>query len=97
MNPNATTAVHHLSELMDNLWKIVAIELIVAAQALDLRLQAMPQAKPGVGTIAAHRFVRQHLPFREVDSPYSEDIEALSEILSTGDLIRDVESGLGGS
>ncbi|UCF60690.1 MAG: aromatic amino acid lyase [Anaerolineaceae bacterium] len=96
INPNATTAVHHLSELMDNLWKIVAIELIVAAQALDLRLLAMPQANSGVGTSAAYKYVRQHLPFREVDSPYSEDIEALSEILRAGDLTREVESALGG-
>ncbi|KPK95515.1 MAG: hypothetical protein AMJ88_00400 [Anaerolineae bacterium SM23_ 63] len=97
INPNATTAVRHLTELMDNLWKIVAIELIVAAQALDLRLRAMPQAKPGVGTNAAHKYIRKYVSFREVDSPYSEDIEALSKIISTGDLIRVVAQALGES
>ncbi len=97
INPNATTAARHLTEMIDILWKIVAIELIVAAQALDLRLQSMPQAKPGVGTNAAHKFIRKHVPFREVDSPYAKEIEALSEIICTGDLIRVVTQSLGGS
>lgn len=97
LNPNATTAARHLTKIINNLWKIVAIELIVAAQALDLRLQTMPQAKPGVGTNAAHKYIRKHVPFREVDSPYSEDIEALSAIICTGDLIRVVARALGRS
>ncbi|HEY42485.1 MAG TPA: aromatic amino acid lyase [Anaerolineae bacterium] len=97
LNPNATTAARHLTEVIDNLWKIIAIELIVAAQALDLRLQSMPQAKPGVGTVAAHKYVRTHVPFRVKDSPFAEDIEALTKIISTGDLIKIVEQSLGGS
>jgi histidine ammonia-lyase len=97
INPNATTAARHLNEMIDNLWKIIAIELIVATQALDLRLQSMPHAKPGVGTNAAYEYIRKLVPFREVDSPYTEDIEALSEILFTGDLIRVVAQSLGGS
>jgi histidine ammonia-lyase len=97
INPNATTATRHLTEIINNLWTIIAIELIVAAQALDLRLQSMPQAKPGVGTNAAHKYVRQHVPFREVDSPYAEDIEMLSKIIRTGDLNRVVTQELGGS
>jgi histidine ammonia-lyase len=97
LNPNATTAARHLTEVIDNLWKIVAIELIVAAQALDLRLQSMPQAKPGVGTVVAHQYIRKFVPFRAIDSPFTEVIEALSKILSTGDLIKIVERALGGS
>jgi histidine ammonia-lyase len=97
LNPNATTAARHLTEVIDNLWKIVAIELIVAAQALDLRLQMMPQAKPGLGTVAAHQYIRKHVTFRAVDSPFTEDIEALTKILCTGDLIKIVEQALGGS
>ena len=97
INPNATTATRHLSEMIDNLWKIVAIELIVAAQALDLRLQSMPKAKPGPGSNAAHKFIRKHVPFREVDSPFTEDIEVLSEMICTGELINAVEQALGRS
>jgi histidine ammonia-lyase len=97
LNPNATTAARHLTEVINNLWKIISIELIVAAQALDLRLQSIPQAKPGVGTAAAHRYVRTHVPFQAKDGPFSEDIEALTKIISTGDLIKIVEEALGGS
>lgn len=96
-NPNSTTAARHLTEMIENLWKIVAIELIVAAQALDLRFKSMPKAKPGVGTNAAYKYIRTHVPFREVDSPYAEDIEAVSRILSTGELISVVAGALGES
>jgi histidine ammonia-lyase len=96
LNPNATTAARHLTEVIDNLWKIVAIELIVAAQALDLRLQSMPQAKPGVGTAAAHQYIRKFVPFRAIDKPFTEVIEALSKILCNGDLIKTVEKAVGG-
>jgi histidine ammonia-lyase len=52
-----------LSEMLDLGARVVAIELVVAAQAVDLR----EKPKLGVGTAATHAFVREHVPF--LDSP----------------------------
>jgi histidine ammonia-lyase len=94
INPNATTAARHLAQVIHNLGKIVAIELIVAAQALELRLRSMPKSKPGVGTDAAFKYIRKLVSFRETDSPYSNDIDRLSKHLSTGEIINHVDDAL---
>ena len=52
-----------LSEMLDLGARVVAIELVVAAQAIDLR----DDPKLGAGAAAAHAFVRARLPF--LDSP----------------------------
>jgi histidine ammonia-lyase len=52
-----------LSEMLDLGARVVAIELVVAAQGVDMR----DSPKLGVGAAAAHAFVRARVPF--LDSP----------------------------
>ena len=52
-----------LSEMLDLGARVVAIELVVAAQAVDLR----DKPRLGAGTGATHAFVRSRVPF--LDSP----------------------------
>ena len=85
-NANATTATRHLTEVISNLSRILAIELIAAAQALDLRLQLIPQAKVGVGTTAVHTWIREYVPFRTEDYPHAADIETVADLVRSGDL-----------
>lgn len=59
--------------------RVVAIELAVAAQAVDIR--AMPQ--PGAGTSAAVATVRRHLPFLGADAT----------VPDLGDLVEAVQRG----
>jgi len=68
-----TIAARKARAVVDNVRRIVAIELLCAAQALDFR-------KPlecGKGTALAHRFIREELgvEFLEEDRSLSEDIE----------------------
>jgi len=81
LNSNATTACRHLRESLENLRRILAIELITAAQALDLRLRMKPNLHPGQGVAAAHRAIRQRVPFLEADAPMSESIETVASLL----------------
>ena len=56
-------AARRLSEMLDLGARVVAIELVVAAQAVDLR----DSPTLGAGAAAAHAFVRARIPF--LDSP----------------------------
>jgi histidine ammonia-lyase len=70
---------------------IVAIEVLCAAQALDLRRPLEPAA----GTGAARAALRQLVPFLEEDRNVAEDIENATAIVREGSLIRAVEDIVG--
>jgi histidine ammonia-lyase len=94
LNANATTAARHLAALITNLRRILAIELIAASQALDIRLQEMPDGALGVGTRAALNAIRKVLPLSTKDHAISPDIETVEQIILNGEFIKSVESVL---
>jgi histidine ammonia-lyase len=87
-NANSATAGRHLRRLVENTQRIVAIELFVAAQAVDLRLRMTPGARLGAGTAAALAQIRAAVPFVAGDRLYAPDVEALAKSMVSG-----VESG----
>jgi histidine ammonia-lyase len=70
---------------------ILAIELLVAAQALDFRLARSVEAalvvRPGTGVAAAHARIRAVVPHLERDRRQTADIEAAVELIREGALI----------
>lgn len=94
LNANATTACRHLANLIINLRRVLAIELIAASQALSIRRRANPETKLGSGTSAAYTAIRAVLPFQTEDHVLSPDIEAIEHILSNGDLLNAVEAAI---
>jgi histidine ammonia-lyase len=62
----------------------LAIELLVASQALDFRLPV----KAGRGPRAAHELVRSRVPTMEKDREIHRDIEAVSQLIDSGELLR---------
>ncbi len=70
---------------------VVAIELLCAAQALDL----FTNLKPGEGTLAAYRIIRKAVPHLENDRVLSKDIETVMELMRSGDIISAVEKKVG--
>ena len=50
---------------------------------------------PGEGTRAAHRAVRERVAHLDADRILSSDIDAVREILESGDLLRAVEAAVG--
>jgi len=88
-------AARHAREAVWNTERIVAIELLCAAQALDLRLRQIDR-QAGQGTAAAHRYLREHglEPITE-DRPLTSDIEKIAQMIHEGTLLGAVEKAIG--
>ena len=78
----ATSALK-LSMIHDHVRTVLAIELLCAAQGLDLRrpLRTTPVLE------AVHETIRQRVPMMAVDRPLAPDIMAVRELLDSGELL----------
>jgi len=86
-----TIAARNASKILRNAECILAIEMISAAQAIDLR----DPEKIAKGTAKAYRMIRRILPPIAEDRETYVDIAKLLEILENGELVRAVESSVG--
>ncbi len=69
---------------------VLGIEMMAAAQALDLR-----DYEPGKGTKAAHTEVRRHVEYLEVDRPLYPDHNAMKAAVESLVVLDAVESEVG--
>jgi len=83
-NANSATAGRHLRQVVENVRRILAVELMAGAQAVDLRLRQGTGARLGRGTADAHALIRREVPFIEHDQLYAAHIEALAELILKG-------------
>ncbi len=86
-----TLAARKAHQVLENLEQVLAIELLCAAQALDL----FTNLKPGKGTLAAYRFLRQHVSHMDRDRELAPDIETVAERIRSGELLKAVEKACG--
>lgn len=84
------TSARKVLEIIDNVRTCLAIELLCASQAIDLRGLA-----PGLGTGAAHRAIRADVPQLRQDRILSHDIETVRRHIADGTLLKAVESAIG--
>ena len=63
---------------------LAAIELLSAAQAIDLR--GTPAAALGRGAAAAYAAVRARVPMLDEDRPLGPEIEAIAQLVAAGGL-----------
>jgi histidine ammonia-lyase len=84
-------AARHARAIVRNVEQIAAIELIVAAQALDARLALLPGTRPGEGVAEAHRRIRAVVPRLEGDREPGPDLAAALELVHNGSLADLVE------
>jgi histidine ammonia-lyase len=89
-----TIAIRQSREILNNVEYIIAIELLCAAQAYDLLTEKTP-LKSGKGTQAAHKIIRQHVPFFEKDRDLYKDIEAIAALVRNEKIIHAVEQAIG--
>lgn len=82
------TAALKARQVVDHAKHIVAIELLVAAQALDFR--SPEKTKPGRGVLAAHQLVRSRVPHMETDRELHKDIAAVAALVDSGELLATV-------
>jgi histidine ammonia-lyase len=78
----APLGARRLAEQVELGTRALAIELVIAAQAIDLR-----QVHPlGAGTRPAYALVRELVPFTDEGQPLAQDLEPLVQLLRSGRL-----------
>jgi histidine ammonia-lyase len=88
----APLSVRKTSELMKLAHRMVAVELAVAAQAIDLR----GHPRLGDGTAAAYALVRRHIPSLPEVKEWVPDLEALVVDVHSGNLTAAVAAAIAG-
>lgn len=85
--PMTPRVVEKTAEIAGRLLRLAAIELVIAAEAVDLR----EGIRLGTGTALAHGFIRRHVARLDDDRPMGREYEALAERLSAGELAAALE------
>jgi histidine ammonia-lyase len=86
-----TISARQCREIVDNAENVIAIELLCAAQALDL----FTNLKPGEGTLLAYKVIRDSVPNLETDRILSADIETMKILIRSGKILKAVEKKVG--
>jgi histidine ammonia-lyase len=81
----ALGTVEKLAEALERARYVIAIEMLVAAQAIDLR--ALAPGRLGVGARAAYRAIRGVVPMLDADRPLGPDVDALAARIAAGDFL----------
>jgi histidine ammonia-lyase len=81
-------AARHARSVLEHVEQILAIELIVAAQALDLRLalRETAGASPGAGVAEAHRRIRARIDHLDLDREPGPDLASAMALVHEGSL-----------
>ena len=78
-------------EIIQNVRQVLAIELLCAAQGIDLR----SPLQPGRGTLAAYRAVRRRIKRLDRDRIMAPDLERAAELIRQGRVLGAVERAVG--
>ncbi len=81
------TAALKARQIVDLATNVLAIELLVAAQAIDFRLPL----KPGRGPHAAHALIRSQVPHMDRDRELHKDIRGIVQMIESGALLAAVK------
>jgi histidine ammonia-lyase len=69
-----------LAQVLDNARRVVAIEILCAAQGIEYRRPL----SPGAGAGAVLDLIREHVPALDEDRPLSEEIETVAALIGDG-------------
>jgi histidine ammonia-lyase len=89
--PMSTAAARKCRAVVTNAGRVLACELLCAAQGLDFHRPL----KAGRGAEAAYRHVREHVPPLGRDRTLHRDLEAVEGLVRTGSLLAAVEAACG--
>lgn len=88
--PMAANAARHLREIVWNTEHVLAIEIITAAQGIDLRLRNEGKGAEmlGQGTRVAFSRLREDIPYLDQDRILDRDLVTAAQLLHSGALTR---------
>jgi len=91
-----TIAARKALKIAENTQNVLAIELLCATQAIDLRKAKINHpVKLGRGTQVAYEYVRETVPQIVEDRVLSKDVKTLAKLIDSGQLIKVVEESVG--
>lgn len=85
-----TIAARKARDIMENARKVIAMEILSATQAIDLR----GKKRLGMGTEAAYSVVRKHTSFVDKDRIMYIDINTIEDVINKNLLVEAVENAL---
>jgi len=86
------TAALKAQEVLENTEGILALELLAASQGVDFRREMLGgNPRLGRGTAVAYELIRRRVPFLQQDAIMYPYIEAVRELVSSGELVWAVE------
>lgn len=85
-----TTAARKAREILKNVQRVLAIELLASAQALEFR----KEGKKGVGVSKAYNLVREVVPPLVEDRIMYKDINKCIDLVTSGKLVETVEAAV---
>ena len=80
-----------LLPVLRNVERVLAVEFLTAAQALDFRAPL----NPGKGILLAHELLRNRIKHADQDYEVRNDLDICADILRSGELARAVENDIG--
>ncbi|HHW02082.1 MAG TPA: histidine ammonia-lyase [Thermoanaerobacterales bacterium] len=91
-----TIAARKAMKIVENTQNVLAIELLCATQAIDLRRAKMGRPKKlGKGTQVVYELVRKQVSQIEEDRVLSEDVKTLAKFIDSGQLAKTIEELVG--
>ncbi len=90
----AMDAVAKLEAGVRDAWLILAVELMAAAQGVDLRKTSGSGVHLGEGTRRAHEAIRRDVPFLREDAPLTPFVETLAARVRSSVFIEEIEAAL---
>jgi len=85
-----TTAIK-TRQIIENAWYVIAIEMMAAAQAFDLRYPV----RPSPASLAAYEVIREHVKKLDEDRPLHQDINTLAAVAKDGTILQAAERVVG--
>lgn len=85
-----TTAARCARQILDHSQKVLGIELLCGAQALEFR-----KKKPGKGTSKAYKTIRKHISSLKKDRELYKDIDKISNLVHREIITKEVEKEVG--
>lgn len=87
-----TIAARQAREIYENARKVLAMELLAAAQAIDINES---KDKLSEGTRACYETIRKHSDYIDLDRVMNLEIEKVDDLLEDGSIVKAVEEAIG--
>ena len=78
------------TQILDNAYAIIGIEMLAAAQSLDIR-----KFNNGKGVKIAKDVIRKYVNFLDIDRPLYNDHNKIKEIVKSCEILNEVEKEIG--